>query len=88
MAKLTLSADKKTIERAKKLASEYGTSVSSMFAQYIEQLDVHSVSTDDQVSRKSVKLGPATRRALGLVQLPKGKSYRTLIQQAMSDRYE
>jgi hypothetical protein len=78
MAKLTLSADPKIIDRAKKIAQKRGTSVSSMFSHYIR-------SMDDQTTTPSP--GPRTRQASGLIRLPSGRSDRQLIEEALSERF-
>ncbi|MCC6581544.1 MAG: hypothetical protein IT440_14000, partial [Phycisphaeraceae bacterium] len=78
--KLTLSADKDVIEKAKRIAEDRGTSVSAMFSQFVE-----SVSTRTDSSR--LKLGPMTRRAIGLAKLPANKTDRQLIEDALAERY-
>ncbi len=80
MPKLTLSADKRVIDKAKRIAEDRGTSVSAMFSSF-----VNSVAADDDTPRH--KLGPLTRRALGLAKLPVGKSDRELIEAALTQRY-
>lgn len=78
--KLTLSADALLVRQAKRLAKEQKTSVSGMFSRYIEnlvkvrRLDVHA-------------LGPLTRRASGMVKLPKGKSEEEILHQALAAKY-
>lgn len=78
MPKLTLSADSDVIDLAKKLADRQGTSVSSLFSQFIR-----SMATSGQAA----SLTPLTRRASGLIRLPRGKSDRQLTQEALSARY-
>jgi len=80
MPKLTLSADQDVIEKAKRLAEERGTSVSAMFSQFVE-----SVAGDAESAPP--RLGPMTRRAIGLVKLPADKTDRELIEQALVERY-
>ena len=84
MPKLTLSADKTVIERAKRLAEERGTSVSAMFSQFVETM---SAGTDSPQADDERKLPPITRKALGLVKLPSDKPYRQLIEEAIAERY-
>jgi hypothetical protein len=83
MPKLTLSADKDVIEKAKHLAQERGTSVSAMFSQFVENL-----ASTDKSSAPRERLGPITRKAMGLVKLPPDKSYRELIEEAIVERYK
>ncbi len=78
--KLTLSADALLVRQAKKLAREQKTSVSAMFSRYIENL-VKIRQLDDKA------LGPLTRRASGMVKLPKGKSEKDILQQALSTKF-
>lgn len=79
MTKLTLSAERELIERAKQLAAESGTSVSSMFSRLIEAM-VRARDT-------SAPLGPLTERATGLVMLPVGMSDEEMLQDALADRH-
>ncbi len=80
MPKLTLSADKDVIEKAKKIARDRGTSVSAMFSQFVESV---SGGTDSGTR----KLGPMTRSAIGLARLPADKTDRELIEDALAERY-
>jgi hypothetical protein len=80
MVKLTLSVDRNVIEKAKRIAEDRGTSVSAMFSQFVE-----SVSAGTDADR--AKLGPMTRRAIGLAKLPADKSDRQLIEEALAERY-
>ena len=79
MKKLTLSADPEVIEQAKRIAEESGTSVSSLFERFIRMLG--------RTRADRPRLGPITRRATGLVRLPRGKSDRELIADALSEKY-
>ena len=85
MPKLTLSADKAVIERAKQLADERGTSVSAMFSQFVESLSSESAPSGEDSTAQPI--GPLTRKALGLIKLPKGKSDRELTEEALMERY-
>lgn len=78
MSKLTLSADPEVIDLAKKIAALNGTSVSDLFSQFIRSLDAGG---------KPSKLAPLTRRATGIIRLPRGKSDRKLIEHALVERY-
>lgn len=80
MAKLTLSADVRTISQAKRLAKKGNTSVSAMFSRYVESLARVNAGEADP-------LGPITRRASGIVRLPKGKSDRELIEDALAAKH-
>ena len=79
MKKLTLNADPEVIEQAKRLAEETGTSVSSLFERIVRLL-----------ARKrpaKQRLGRLTRKASGLVTLPRGKSERDVLADALAERY-
>lgn len=80
MPKLTLSAEQDVIDQAKRIAEARGSSVSAMFSGFVA-----SVSSGGDSS--PAKLGPVTRRALGLVKLPAGVSDRRLIEEARGARY-
>ncbi len=79
LTKITLSADRELVARAKKLAKAEGTSLSSLFTRYLDAL-IHS-------KRPQEKTGPLTRAATGLVKLPRGKNDRKLIEDALSEKY-
>lgn len=79
MTKLTLSADDELVAQAKRLAEESGTSLSSMFARFV-QAALREKSRFDEP-------GPVTRRATGLVTLPAGKSDRELVEEALAEKY-
>lgn len=80
MTKLTLSADKELVKRAKKLAAREGTSLSSMFGRFLQAV----LRQRDKTRRP----GPLTAKATGLVRLPPGKSDRELLEEALSEKYE
>jgi len=80
MPKLTLSADKDVIDKAKQLAETRGTSVSAMFSQFVESLTSAETSGPE-------RLAPLTRKAIGLVNLPTNKTDRELIEAALVERY-
>lgn len=75
MPKLTLSADKDVIDKAKQLAEERGTSVSAMFSRYIDTM------TTPRESRR--KAAPITRRSRGLAKVSASKSDRELFEAAI-----
>ncbi len=77
--KLTLSADEEVIKQAKRLAAENRTTVSAMFARMIRAM----------ASRQAgdIPIGPIASKATGLVKLPKGKTDRELITEALTDKY-
>jgi len=80
MPKLTLSAEKDVIERAKRLAEERGTSVSAMFSQFIR-------AASSRTGSAKRTLGPITRRAAGIAKVSADKPYRELIEQAILDKH-
>jgi hypothetical protein len=85
MPKLTLSADKAVIERAKRLAERRGTSVSAMFSEYIRSISAPEPAAPGRAGRRAS--GPITRKARGLVHLPSNQSDRQLIESALRERY-
>ena len=77
--KLTLSADKAIIERAKRVAAARGTSISAMVSHFL-----------DAISRPMptpAELGPLTRRASGLVKLPPSAGVADLMADALAAKY-
>ena len=81
MRKLTLSAEPEVIDRAKRLADRCGTSVSEMFSQFVRSMDTLPSS------HPSARTAPLTKKATGLVKLPRGKIARKLIEEAMAERF-
>lgn len=80
MKKLTLNAEPEVIELARKLAKENGSSISSMFARIIRMLARRSGSGES--------IGPITRKASGVVTLPRGKTSRQVLEDALLQKYK
>ena len=78
--KLTLSAEKEVVQEARKIAQEKNTSISALFARYIKGISDFRSSEGN--------LGPVTNKASGLISLPKGKSDKALLEEALLDKYE
>ncbi len=79
MAKLTLSVDQKTVSKAKELAHDYGISVSGLFSQFIQSLSAKSPN--------SIRPGRIARQASGLVKMPPGQDDKTVLADALADKY-
>lgn len=79
MPKLTLNAEQDVIEKAKRLARERDTSVSSLFSQF-----VRSASRRSAAARPP--LGPITRRVAGIAQVAPEKPYREMIEEAIMEK--
>lgn len=75
--KLTLSAEKRLIEQAKRVARKRKTSVSAMVSRFLRSMTEESAPT----------LGPITQKASGMIRLPKGRADRDLLQDALQERY-
>jgi hypothetical protein len=75
MPKLTLSADRKVIEKAKRIAVERGTSVSAMFSQMVD-----AIGSQRPERRRPA---PITRRLRGLAKVSPDKSDRELFEAAI-----
>ncbi len=80
MKKLTLSMKEKDILAAKRLAKSRRTSISSMFTQLIR-----AMSKRDGITKS--KLPPLTRSLLGIAKLPKGKSDREILEDALLEKH-
>ena len=79
MKKLTLSADPDVIEEARELAEQTGTSVSSMFERLVRLLAIQR--------RNARPIGPITRKASGMIALPKGQSEREVLEDALLEKH-
>jgi hypothetical protein len=79
MPKLTLSADPATVKLAKTLAADQDTSVSAMFERFVKLMAA------TKLPRSPV--APLTRRASGMVTMPKGKQARDVLIDALLDRH-
>jgi hypothetical protein len=79
MTKLTLSADRDLVEEAKKLAEEEGTSLSALFSRLLRAM------TAGRTSQEPV--APLTRKATGLVRLPRAESDELLLEDALARKY-
>lgn len=64
-AKLTLKLDKEVIERAKRFAKAYNTSVSKMVERYLDQVT-------QQEAKVETELTPLVRSLYGIADLPEG----------------
>ena len=80
--KLTLSADEQVIEDAKQIARELNTSVSALFSNYICSLKQRQATTLNVDS-----LPPLTGRALGMVNLPREKTDREMLEDALNEKH-
>lgn len=79
MNKLTLSADEKTIQSVKRIAGRHNTSVSALFSRFVRSMEKREWS--------ETPLGPITKKASGLVRLPKSRSDKRILADALSDRH-
>ena len=78
MTKLTLSADKELIEKAKKLARRQNTSVSALFSRYLSAI-TQIVETPET--------GPLTSKATGLIKLPGRQRAKTILADSLLEKY-
>lgn len=77
MPKLTLSVDEKIIRDAKALARRQGTSVSALFERLIRS--VTRAGAGQQT--------PITEELSGIVQLPPGKDYDDIMEEALLEKH-
>jgi hypothetical protein len=77
--KLTLSAQRDVVKKVKRFAREQGTSVSAIFDRFARTLT--------SPPKKPRRIGPLTRKAAGIISLPKGKTDRQLMEDALSERH-
>ena len=78
MTKLTLSADKELIEKAKKLARRQNTSVSALFSRYLSAITQFV---------EPPETGPLTSEATGLIKLPSRQRAKTLLADSLLEKY-
>lgn len=79
MKKLTLSVDPDVIEDARELAKQTGTSVSSIFERIVRSLVAQR--------RATRPLGPLTRKATGMITLPKRCTARQVLEDALLEKH-
>ena len=78
MTKLTLSADRELVQKAKRLAARQNTSVSALFDRFIRS----ATSGDEPAAR----IGPLTRKASGII-APRAKADRNILEDALLEKY-
>jgi hypothetical protein len=81
MKKITLSADEETVRQAKRIAKREKTSVSALFAHFIRYRNQHVKTTND------VPADSLAARATGFLTLPKGKTPRDILTEALLEKY-
>jgi hypothetical protein len=81
MKKLTLSADEDVVREAKRLAKRNKTSVSAMFSRFVRGMA--------KAGKPSKKIPPdsTAARARGFISLPKGKTPRDILTEALMEKY-
>ena len=79
MTKLTLSADSDLVARAKKFAAQNHTSLSSMFTRLLSAMTRQRGGSEP--------LGPITRKATGMIRLPRAKNHERILEEALADKY-
>jgi hypothetical protein len=82
MKKLTLSMEESDIRAARRIARDHGTSISRMFSRLVRMMDRRR-----PVPSTGEELPPLTRRLTGIVALPKGKTDREIIEDAVLARH-
>lgn len=78
--KLTLNINKRTIERAKKLALERKTSLSKMVENYLDL--VAKEKSDD------IKITPIVKSIAGVIKLPKDYDYKKDYAEYLTKKYK
>ena len=81
MKKLTLSVDEKVVAQAKRLAARQRTSVSAMFARFVTSMS-RKEKAPFEVPPDSI-----AARVTGVISLPKGKSERDVLTEALMEKY-
>ncbi len=81
MKKLTLSAEEEVIAQAKRTAAREKTTVSAMFARLVRGLNQRD-KTWREIPPDSI-----AARATGFLRLPKGKTPRDVLTEALLEKY-
>ena len=81
MKKLTLSADEGVIREAKRLARRNRTSVSAMFSRFVRSMARVGKAP------KGIPADSTAARARGFISLPKGKTPRDVLTEALMEKY-
>ena len=79
MKEITLHVDEEIAKQAEKLAAEREMTVSEMFSRWVRAVAAKK--------NKRPQIGPLTREATGLVELPPGKSPRDMLVEALMDKH-
>ena len=79
MTKLTLNVPDKDIVLARKRAKKRGTSISTMFSEWL-----HSETPENA---KRNKIGPLTRSISGIISLPDGFDEKEAMSEILSEKY-
>jgi len=82
MTKLTLELDDGDARLAEEMASAEGVSVSALIVKLLRR----SASRRQRKAERE-KLPPLTRKAFGMIKLPKGKTERELVEEALAKKY-
>ena len=82
MKKLTLSMDEKDIQAARRIARDHGTSISGMFSRLVRLM-----ARKGRAPTATEELPPLTRKLTGIIALPKGKTDREVIEDAVLARH-
>jgi hypothetical protein len=81
MKKLTLSMEEKDIRAARRIARAHGTSISGMFTRMVRVMSkVREKPTEEE-------LPPLTRKAMGMIKLPEGRTEREVLEDALLDKH-
>ncbi|MCM8512105.1 antitoxin [Acinetobacter bereziniae] len=81
-AKLTLSINKKVIERAKLYAKEYEQSVSSLVEAYLDRISAHTETSSNIQA-------PITGSLIGMfADQDQGQDYKTLLSEACMEKHK
>ena len=79
--KLTLSIEQDVIESAKDYAKRHGKSLSSIVEEYLKAL------VKDKSFKEKRELSKIVKDLKGSISLPKDKSYKDLLQDALIEKY-
>jgi hypothetical protein len=83
--KLTLSINKRVIDKAKKYAKNQGRSLSSVVENYLKTITLNEEASEEELLSY---ISPRIRSLIGIARnLPRDKDYKELLSDYLSEKY-
>jgi hypothetical protein len=81
MQQITLKVDDQDVQAAERIAREHGTDVAGLFSRLVRAIMAARPPLDEN------ELAPLTRKAMGIIRVPEGKSDRELVEEAIIEKH-